>query len=70
MFFMLRNKNKTVKELRKNKGLTAKMLATQLKLDSSIISKIDNVQLKDVPESLKNKILPILSGDQWDKIPW
>jgi transcriptional regulator with XRE-family HTH domain len=63
-------KNKTVKELRKNQGLTVRELAQQLKLDSIDILKIDDMKLKDLPEPLKTKITPILRGDYMDKIPW
>lgn len=70
MFFNFGIKNKTVKELRKNEGLTAKELAFRLKLDNIEILKIDNLKLKDVPEPLYSKVLPILRGDDMDKIPW
>jgi hypothetical protein len=62
--------HKTVKELRKNQNLTTKELAAALKLDTVDILNIDNLKLKDVPEPLKSKLLPILSGDYMDKIPW
>ncbi|MDQ7096958.1 transcriptional regulator [Desulfosporosinus sp. PR] len=61
---------KTVQELRKNQCLTAKELAQQLKLDTIEILKIDDLKLKDVPEPLKSKLIPILRGDYMDKIPW
>lgn len=70
MFFTLKNRNKTIKELRKNRGYTAKELAIKLKIKSSLIIKIDNKKLKDVPEPLKSKILPVLRGDELDNIPW
>lgn len=63
-------KNKTVKELRKNQGLTARELARQLKVDTIDILRIEEVKVRDLPEQLKNKILPILRGDYMDKIPW
>jgi len=50
-------KQKTVKELRKNQGMTARELAQRLKL-------------KEVPEPLRSRITPILRGDDVDKIPW
>ncbi|MBC9784822.1 transcriptional regulator [Heliobacterium chlorum] len=62
--------NKTVKELRKNRCLTAKELAQRLKVDTIEILRIEEVKLKDVPEPLKSKITPILRGDETDKIPW
>lgn len=70
MFFEFRNRNKTIKELRKNQGYTAKEVAFKLKLDTSQIHKIDDLKLKEVPEPMKSKILPIIRGDYMDKIPW
>ncbi|MHB9094923.1 MAG: transcriptional regulator [Eubacteriales bacterium] len=69
MFFNSFRK-KTVKELRKNQGLTAKELAQRLKLDTVTIMKIDELRLKDVPEPLQSKITPVLRGDDTDKMPW
>lgn len=62
--------NKTVKELRKNQGFTAKELADKVKVDTTEIIKIDGIKLKDVPEQLKAKIKPYLTGEYTDKIPW
>nr|WP_308898996.1 transcriptional regulator [Desulfosporosinus sp. PR] len=70
MFFSSNIMKKTVQELRKNQCLTAKELAQQLKLDTIEILKIDDLKLKDVPEPLKSKLIPILRGDYMDKIPW
>ncbi len=70
MFFNFGLKNKTVKELRKKQGYTARELAAYLKLDTIVILKIDELALKDVPEPLKTKITPILKGDKIDKAPW
>lgn len=70
MFFEFRNRNKTVKELRKNQGYTVKELAFKLKVDSSAIAKIDHLKLKEVPEPIRSQVLPILRGDYMDKIPW
>ncbi|NLW92480.1 MAG: transcriptional regulator [Syntrophomonadaceae bacterium] len=61
---------KTVKELRKNQGLTAKELADKLKMNTAEILKVDDLKLKQVPEPLRNRLLPILRGDYTDKIPW
>lgn len=63
-------KKKTVKELRKNKGMTARDLAQKLKLDTVEILKIDELKLKDVPEPLKALVEPVLTEDETDKIPW
>lgn len=62
--------NKTVKELRKNQGYTVAELAARLKLESMEIKRIDGLKLKDVPEPLRSKLEPILSGDETDKMPW
>ena len=70
MFFEFKNRNKTVKELRKNQGYTAKELASKLKVDTSAIAKIDDLKLKEVPEPIRSRVLPILRGDYMDKIPW
>lgn len=70
MFFKFGLMGKTVKELRKNQGLTAKELAKLLKLETIDILKVDNMKLGDVPETLRSKLYPILSGDYTDKIPW
>ena len=60
---------KTVKELRKNQGFTARELADKLRIDYVEILNIDELKLKDVPEPLKSKRLPILKGDYLDKSP-
>ncbi len=70
MFFNLGIKNKTVKELRKNQGLTARELAERSKLNTVAILRIDDMKLKEVPEAMKSKITPVLRGDDVDKIPW
>ena len=70
MFFNLGIKNKTVKELRKNQGLTARDLAERSKLNTVAILRIDDMKLKEVPEAMKSKITPVLRGDDVDKIPW
>jgi transcriptional regulator with XRE-family HTH domain len=70
LFFRSNINNKTVKELRKNQNLTAKELADKLKIETVEILNVDNQILKDVPEPLKSKLLPILRGDYMDKIPW
>ncbi|MFZ7104686.1 MAG: transcriptional regulator [Peptococcaceae bacterium] len=63
-------KNKTVKELRKKWGLTARELAIRVKVDNIDILKVDELKIKDVPEPLKTKLLPVLRGDDLDKMPW
>ncbi len=70
MFFGFGLGRKTVKELRKNQGLTAKELAEALKLDTVEILKVDNLKVKDLPEPLRTKLMPVLRGEHLDKIPW
>ncbi len=54
--------NKTVKELRKKQGLTAKELAMIVNVNSPVIRKVDDLKLKNVPEPLKGRIEPVLKG--------
>lgn len=70
MLFNWGFKNKTVKELRKNQGMTAKELSLRVKVDLKVILKIDGMRFKKVPEPLKTRIAPILKGNKTDKIPW
>lgn len=63
-------KKKTVKELRKNKSMTARDLAQKLKLDTAAILKIDDMRLGDVPEPIHSLITPVLTNDETDKMPW
>lgn len=70
MLFNFGFENKTVKELRKNRGLTARELAQCLKLDTVAILRVDDMKLKEVPEPLRQNITPVLRGDDVDKIPW
>ena len=57
MYFQSRIMKKTVKELRKNQGFTAQELADKLKINTSLILKVDHYKLKDVPEPLKSRLL-------------
>ncbi len=54
--------NKTVKELRKKQGLTAKELAMIVNVNSPVIKKVDDHKIKNVPEPLKSRIEPVLKG--------
>ncbi|MBP1760986.1 MAG: hypothetical protein H6Q64_528 [Firmicutes bacterium] len=45
-------------------------LAARVKVDNVLILKVDELKLKDVPEPLKSKLLPVLKGDHLKKIPW
>lgn len=70
VLFQPRIMKKEIKELRRNQCLTARELADKLKIDNTEILNIDNLKLKDVPEPLRSRLLPILRGDYLDKIPW
>ena len=70
MFFGFGLGNRLVKDLRKDKGYTIAELAVYLKINSIEIKRVDQLKLKDVPEPLKSKLLPIFRGDHFDKIPW
>lgn len=63
-------KNKKVKDLRKNRGYTAKELAERLRIDTARIQRVDELKLKEVPQPLQKKLIPVLRGDDTDKIPW
>ncbi len=54
--------NKTVKELRKKQGLTARELAMIVNVNSPVIKKVDDFKIKNVPEPLKSRIEPVLKG--------
>ena len=66
MFFELKNRNKTIKELRKDQSYTVSEMAFKLKMESIQIAKIDSLKLKEVPESIKSKIIVLLRGDNMD----
>ncbi len=69
MFKWGRNK-KTIRELRRNQGFTARELAAMVKVDTVVILNVDDKKLKDIPEPLRSKITPYLDGSHTDKIPW
>lgn len=70
MFFNFGFNNKTVKQLRLDRGYTAKELAEKLQVGVSLILKVENYKIKNVPEPLKSKLIPILNGDEDSKVPW
>jgi transcriptional regulator with XRE-family HTH domain len=70
MFYFFFHRNQTIKELRKNAGYTAKELALKAKCETVEITRIDNKRLKDIPQKMRDRLLPIFRGDQLDKIPW
>lgn len=70
MLFYFMNRNKTVKELRKNISMTAKELALKIKCTSTEIAKIDHLKLKELPKELQDQLIPLFRGDHYDQIPW
>lgn len=62
--------NKTVKQLRMERSYTAKQLADKLRIGTSLILRVDDHKLKDVPEPLKSRLLPFLKGEEDSKVPW
>lgn len=62
--------NKTVKQLRMERSYTAKQLADKLRIGTSLILRVDDHKLKDVPEPLKSRLLPVLKGEEDSKVPW
>ena len=68
MFLFKSFGNTTVKEPRKNRGLTADELAMKCRVD--LFDWVDNLQFKRVPEPLKSRIEPVLRGEDLDKMPW
>lgn len=69
MFFEFNNRNRTIKELRKDQHYTAKELALKLKMENNEFNAIDGLKLKEIKEPLRSKLLPILRGDYMDKLP-
>ena len=66
MFFEFKNRNRTIKELRKIQSYTAKQLAEKSEVDPIEILRIDHFKLKDITEPTRSKLLPILRGDYMD----
>jgi ribosome-binding protein aMBF1 (putative translation factor) len=66
MFF----NRKTVGELRRKRGLTAKELADRVRCKESLIQSIEGRKLIHVPRPLRDRLEPVLRGDDLDKIPW
>jgi ribosome-binding protein aMBF1 (putative translation factor) len=67
MFFF---KKKTVGELRRQRGLTARELADRVRCRESLIRSIDGRILQQVPQPLRGRLESALRGDEVDKIPW
>lgn len=70
MLYFFLHRNQTIKELRKNAGFTAKELALKIKCETVEIIRLDHLRLKEISREMRNQLIPILRGDQMDKIPW
>lgn len=70
MLYFFFHRNQTIKDLRKNAGFTAKELALKIKCETVEITRIDHQRLKDIPQAMRDRLLPIFRGDRLDKIPW
>ena len=70
MFFNFGFYNKTVKQLRMERSYTAKEIADKLRVGTSLILKVEDYKIKNVPEPLKSRLIPILRGDEDTKVPW
>ena len=70
MIFYLKNRNKTIKELRKDSSLTVKELGLRIKVESYEIARIEKSKLKEIPKELRVKLIPIFRGDRYDNVPW
>ncbi len=64
MFFNFGIKNKTVKELRKNQGFTARELALRVKVDTSEILAVDSKSYSRSFSLLKRYAPTILSAEE------
>lgn len=51
---------KTVRELRRKQGFTARELAAIVKVDTIVILNVDDQRFKDIPEPLRSKLKPYL----------
>jgi len=70
MLFNFGFNNKTVKQLRMERSYTARELADKLKVSGSLILRVDDLKLKNVPEPLRSRLIPVLRGDEDNKVPW
>lgn len=70
MLFYLMNRNKTIKELRKNSSFTVKELALKIKHETYVIASVDKKKLKEISKELRERLIPIFRGDRFDNMPW
>jgi len=60
MFFEFRNRNRTIKELRKDHGYTVEQLAFRSEVDKLEVLRVDHLRLKEVKDPTRSQLLPIL----------
>lgn len=68
MFFEFRHRNRTIKDLRKDHGLTVQQLADRSAVDKLEIIRIDHLRLKEIKDPTRSKLLHILRGDYMDSV--
>jgi transcriptional regulator with XRE-family HTH domain len=66
MFFEFRNRNKLIKDLRKDMGLTVQQLAGQSGVDKLELLKIDHLKLRELRQPIRSQLMPTLRGDHLD----
>jgi DNA-directed RNA polymerase specialized sigma subunit len=60
MIFDFKYRNKTIYQLRKDKGLTSVELANMIYVSPSVLAKLDKVKLKEVQQPLYQKLYDAL----------
>jgi hypothetical protein len=68
MFFEFRNRNRSIKELRKDQSYTAQQLSDKSGVDKIEILKIDHLKLREIKQPIRSMLLPTLRGDDLDRI--
>lgn len=63
MFFEFRNRNRTIKDLRKDQSLTAEQLSDMTGVNKIEILRIDELKLREIQEPTRSKLIPTLRGD-------
>ncbi|SNS43836.1 hypothetical protein SAMN05446037_101027 [Anaerovirgula multivorans] len=63
MLFYWFNRNKTIKDLRKNVSLTTKELAEKLNWHTREVNKIEELSLKELPKEIRQELIPIFRQD-------
>jgi transcriptional regulator with XRE-family HTH domain len=66
MFFEFRNRNRSIKDLRKDMGFTVQQLADQSGVDKLELLRIDNLKLRELQQPVRSQLMPSLRGDHLD----